>query len=194
MGEILGVRGIRLDAAGLEAARANRIGFAVLWGSVRMLRVFPTEDLAVVPAVVVRFAAEQRGVEAAEWAALPTKNAVCSTSAFCGGVWVSFGEISAFFLLDFFAVGAPGFSALFAHEFFAGARAFSGSGSCSESGAHVLVGHDAIPVRRPPGHSPGGGKRRRLLHGAPPISLMEQPVGRIRSLQHSASRFTGGLA
>ncbi|GAA4621992.1 Tn3-like element Tn3 family transposase [Actinoallomurus vinaceus] len=63
----------RLDVPGLEAARskrspANRLGFTVLWGSVRMLGVFPTEDLAVVPAVVVRFAAEQLGVEASEWA------------------------------------------------------------------------------------------------------------------------------
>ncbi|MFD9514877.1 Tn3 family transposase [Streptomyces mirabilis] len=63
----------RLDVPGLEAARskrspANRLGFTVLWGSVRMLGVFPTEDLAVVPAVVVRFAAVQLGVDASEWA------------------------------------------------------------------------------------------------------------------------------
>ncbi|MFJ5901145.1 DUF4158 domain-containing protein [Streptomyces sp. NPDC093064] len=61
----------RLNGPGLEAAKAkrsaaNRLGFAVLWGSVWMLGVFPTEDLAVVSGVVVRFAADQLGVDSTE--------------------------------------------------------------------------------------------------------------------------------
>ncbi|WP_406514511.1 DUF4158 domain-containing protein [Streptomyces sp. NBC_00161] len=35
-----------------KRAPANRLGWAVQWGCVRMLGVFPTEDLSVVPAVV----------------------------------------------------------------------------------------------------------------------------------------------
>ncbi|MER6401725.1 DUF4158 domain-containing protein [Kitasatospora sp. NPDC001603] len=37
--------------------------WAVQWGCVRMLGVFPTEDSSVVPEAVVRFAAEQLDVE-----------------------------------------------------------------------------------------------------------------------------------
>ncbi|MEH0557601.1 DUF4158 domain-containing protein [Streptomyces sp. B21-101] len=63
----------RLDAQALSLARAkrapaNRLGWAVQWGCVRMLGVFPTEDLSVVPAVVVRFVAEQLDVEPEEFA------------------------------------------------------------------------------------------------------------------------------
>ncbi|WP_327267098.1 DUF4158 domain-containing protein (plasmid) [Streptomyces sp. NBC_01232] len=63
----------RLDPQALTLARAkrapaNRLGWAVQWGCVRMLGVFPTEDLAVVPAAVVRFAAEQLDVEPGEFA------------------------------------------------------------------------------------------------------------------------------
>ncbi|MFD0883639.1 DUF4158 domain-containing protein [Streptosporangium algeriense] len=58
-------RFFRLDAPGLEAARskrspANRLGFAVLWGSVRTLGVFPTEDLAVMPARLPRLRSSRR--------------------------------------------------------------------------------------------------------------------------------------
>ncbi|MFC5887242.1 DUF4158 domain-containing protein [Kitasatospora sp. CM 4170] len=56
-----------MEAARSKRSPANRLGFAVLWGSVRMLGAFPTDDLAVVPAVVVRFAAEQLDVEEFEW-------------------------------------------------------------------------------------------------------------------------------
>ncbi|MCX5141873.1 Tn3 family transposase [Streptomyces sp. NBC_00338] len=64
----------RLDAQALALARgkrapANRLGWAVQWGCVRMLGVFPTEDLSVVPAAVVRFAAEQLDVGPDELAA-----------------------------------------------------------------------------------------------------------------------------
>jgi TnpA family transposase len=64
----------RLDAqalalAGAKRAPANRLGWAVQWGCVRMFGVFPTEDLSVVPAAVVRFAAEQLDVEPEEFAA-----------------------------------------------------------------------------------------------------------------------------
>ncbi|WP_406421283.1 DUF4158 domain-containing protein [Streptomyces sp. NBC_00873] len=63
----------RLDTQALTAARAkrasaNRLGWAVQWGCVRMLGGFPTEDLSVVPDVVVRFAAEQLAIEAGEFA------------------------------------------------------------------------------------------------------------------------------
>ncbi|WP_326593279.1 DUF4158 domain-containing protein [Streptomyces sp. NBC_01294] len=64
----------RLDAqalalAGAKLASANRLGWAVQWGCVRMLGVFPTEDVSVVPAAVVRFAAEQLDVGPDEFAA-----------------------------------------------------------------------------------------------------------------------------
>lgn len=63
----------RLDAQALALARgkrapANRLGWAVQWGCVRMLGVFPTEDLSVVPAAVVRFAAEQLDIGPEEFA------------------------------------------------------------------------------------------------------------------------------
>lgn len=63
----------RLDAQALTTARskrapANRLGWAVQWGCVRMLGVFPTEDLSVVPDAVVRFVAEQLDVAAGEFA------------------------------------------------------------------------------------------------------------------------------
>ncbi|MEU3991737.1 Tn3 family transposase [Streptomyces platensis] len=63
----------RLDAQALSLARAkrapaNRLGWAVQWGCVRMLGVFPTEDLSVVPAAVVRFVAEQLDVGPEEFA------------------------------------------------------------------------------------------------------------------------------
>ncbi|MFC9626442.1 DUF4158 domain-containing protein [Streptomyces sp. NPDC056930] len=66
-------RFFRLDTRAPTAARAkraspNRLGWAVQWGCVRMLVVRPTEDLSVVPYVVVRFAAEQLAVEVGEFA------------------------------------------------------------------------------------------------------------------------------
>lgn len=62
----------RLDERALGLARskrapANRLGWAVQWGVVRMLGVFPTEDLSVVPVSVVRFAAEQLQVDPGEF-------------------------------------------------------------------------------------------------------------------------------
>ncbi|MEV7602952.1 DUF4158 domain-containing protein [Kitasatospora sp. NPDC089797] len=61
----------RLDGLGLGAARSKRLGFAVLWGSARVPGVVPTEDLAAEPAVVVRFAAGQLGVEASRLPPVP---------------------------------------------------------------------------------------------------------------------------
>ncbi|MFE4330392.1 DUF4158 domain-containing protein [Streptomyces sp. NPDC056831] len=63
----------RLDTRAPTAARAkrasaNRLGWAVQWGCVRMLGVFPTEDSSAVPYVVVRLAAEQLAVEAGGFA------------------------------------------------------------------------------------------------------------------------------
>ncbi|MEU0375528.1 DUF4158 domain-containing protein [Streptomyces sp. NPDC006283] len=54
----------RLDTRALELARAKRrpatrLGWAVQWGTVRMLGTFLTEDPTVVPASVVQFVAEQ---------------------------------------------------------------------------------------------------------------------------------------
>jgi TnpA family transposase len=64
----------RLDERALTHARskrapANRVGWAVQWGAVRMLGAFVTEDLSAVPEVVVRFAAEQVDVDPAEFGA-----------------------------------------------------------------------------------------------------------------------------
>lgn len=63
----------RLDARALELAAAKRrpatrLGWAVQWGTVRMLGTFLTEDPDAVPAVVVRFVAEQLGVNDAHYA------------------------------------------------------------------------------------------------------------------------------
>ncbi|MCX4523599.1 DUF4158 domain-containing protein [Streptomyces anulatus] len=63
----------RLDVRALAAARSkraptNRLGWVVQWGCVRMLGVFPTEDLSVVPETAVRFAAGQFGVGVGEFA------------------------------------------------------------------------------------------------------------------------------
>jgi hypothetical protein len=57
----------RLDTRALELARAKRrpatrLGWAVQWGTVRMLGTFLTEDPTAVPAAVVRFVAEQLGL------------------------------------------------------------------------------------------------------------------------------------
>jgi Domain of unknown function (DUF4158) len=54
----------RLDSEALGRARARRrpatrLGWAVQWGTVRMLGTFLTEDPTAVPAGVVRFVAEQ---------------------------------------------------------------------------------------------------------------------------------------
>ncbi|MFI8093791.1 DUF4158 domain-containing protein [Streptomyces sp. NPDC086080] len=53
----------RLDTRALGLARAKRrsatrLGWAVQWGTVRMLGTFLTEDPTAVPASVVRFVAE----------------------------------------------------------------------------------------------------------------------------------------
>ncbi|MGW3360817.1 DUF4158 domain-containing protein [Streptomyces bungoensis] len=58
----------RLDTRALELARAKRrsatrSGWAVQWGTVRMLGTFLTEDPTAVPASVVRFVAEQLGLD-----------------------------------------------------------------------------------------------------------------------------------
>ncbi|MES4907815.1 MULTISPECIES: DUF4158 domain-containing protein [unclassified Streptomyces] len=68
----------RLDARVLELAAAKRraatrraatrLGWAVQWGTVRRLGTFLTEDPDAVPAVVVRFVAEQLGVDDAHYA------------------------------------------------------------------------------------------------------------------------------
>lgn len=56
----------RLDKKALGLARAKRrpatrLGWAVQWGTVRMLGAFMTEGPTAVPAAVVRFVAEQLG-------------------------------------------------------------------------------------------------------------------------------------
>lgn len=58
----------RLDMKSLGLARAKgrpatRLGLAVRWGTVRMLGIFMTEDPTAVPAAVVRFVAEQLGID-----------------------------------------------------------------------------------------------------------------------------------
>ncbi|WP_218671377.1 DUF4158 domain-containing protein [Microbispora sp. GKU 823] len=58
----------RLDTKALGLARAKRrpatrLGWAVRWGTVRMLGTFLTEDPTAVPACVVRFVAEQLGID-----------------------------------------------------------------------------------------------------------------------------------
>ncbi|WP_327282103.1 DUF4158 domain-containing protein [Streptomyces sp. NBC_01205] len=58
----------RLDTKALDLARAKRrpptrLGWAVQWGTVRMLGTFLTEDPTAVPASVVRFVAEQLGID-----------------------------------------------------------------------------------------------------------------------------------
>ncbi|WP_392892980.1 DUF4158 domain-containing protein [Streptomyces sp. LN699] len=78
----------RLDAKGLEAARserapANRLGWAVQWGCVRMLGVFPAEDLSMVPEAVVRFAAEQLDVGPGQ-CCRPNRGRICSRCPGCG--------------------------------------------------------------------------------------------------------------
>jgi len=59
-------RFFRLDARALALARARRrpatrLGWAVQWGTVRMLGAFLTEDPTAVPASAVAFVAEQLG-------------------------------------------------------------------------------------------------------------------------------------
>ncbi len=58
----------RLDTKALGLARvkrrpATRLGRAVQWGTVRMLGTFLTEDPTAAPATVVRFVAEQLGID-----------------------------------------------------------------------------------------------------------------------------------
>lgn len=58
----------RLDSRALESARAKRrpatrLGWAVQWGTVRMLGTFLTEDPTAVPASAVRFVAEQLALD-----------------------------------------------------------------------------------------------------------------------------------
>jgi hypothetical protein len=60
-------RFFRMDAATRELASSkrrpqNRLGWAVQWGTVRMLGTFLTEDPAAVPDVVVEFVADQLDV------------------------------------------------------------------------------------------------------------------------------------
>lgn len=52
-----------------KRAPANRLGWAVQWGAVRMLGAFVTEELSAVPEVAVRFAAGQVDVDPAEFEA-----------------------------------------------------------------------------------------------------------------------------
>ncbi|SOD67393.1 Phage integrase family protein [Streptomyces zhaozhouensis] len=68
----------RLDAKALELARvkrrpATKLGWAVQWGTVRMLGTFVTEEPAAVPASVVRFVAEQLDVEEERFAEYGTR-------------------------------------------------------------------------------------------------------------------------
>ncbi|MEU9107429.1 DUF4158 domain-containing protein [Streptomyces xanthophaeus] len=78
----------RRDTKALEAARskrapANRLGWSVRWGCVRMLGVFPTEDVSVVPEAVVRFAAQRLDVGPGE-RGRPDKDRICSRCPGCG--------------------------------------------------------------------------------------------------------------
>ena len=62
----------RLDSQALGRARARRrpatrLGWAVQWGTVRMLGTFLTDDPTAVPAGVVRFVAEQLGEDRAQF-------------------------------------------------------------------------------------------------------------------------------
>jgi len=62
----------RLDSEALGRARARRrpatrLGWAVQWGTVRMLGTFLTDDPTAVPAGVVRFVAEQLGEDRAQF-------------------------------------------------------------------------------------------------------------------------------
>ena len=66
-------RFFRLDAKALESARAKRrattrLGWAVQWGTVRMLGTFLTEEPTSVPASVVAFVAGQLGEDAEHFA------------------------------------------------------------------------------------------------------------------------------
>lgn len=68
----------RLDTRALELARAKRrsatrLGWAVQWGTVRMLGTFLTEDPTAVPASVVRFVAEQLGLDDVHFAEYGTR-------------------------------------------------------------------------------------------------------------------------
>ena len=63
----------RLDAKALESARAKRrattrLGWAVQWGTVRMLGTFLTEEPTAIPASVVAFVAGQLGEDAEHFA------------------------------------------------------------------------------------------------------------------------------
>ncbi|MFJ9865883.1 DUF4158 domain-containing protein [Streptomyces sp. NPDC101165] len=73
----------RLDtkALGLSRAKrrpATRSGWAVRWGTVRMFGTFLTEDPTAVPASVVRFVAEQLGIDDEQFAAY----GACSQTAY----------------------------------------------------------------------------------------------------------------
>ncbi|MFE7573379.1 DUF4158 domain-containing protein [Streptomyces sp. NPDC057521] len=68
----------RLDTRALELVRAKRrsatrLGWAVQWGTVRMLGTFLTEDPMAVPASVVRFVAEQLGLDDEHFAEYGTR-------------------------------------------------------------------------------------------------------------------------
>jgi len=63
----------RLDAKALESARAKRrattrLGWAVQWGTVRMLGTFLTEEPTAIPVSVVAFVAGQLGEDAEHFA------------------------------------------------------------------------------------------------------------------------------
>ena len=69
----------RLDTKALGLARAKRrpatrLGWAVQWGTVRMLGTFLTEDPTAVPASVVRFVAEQLGIDDDHFAEYGTRS------------------------------------------------------------------------------------------------------------------------
>ncbi|MFC9285176.1 DUF4158 domain-containing protein [Streptomyces sp. NPDC057052] len=68
----------RLATRALELARAKRrsatrLGWAVQWGTVRMLSTFLTEDPTAVPASAVRFVAEQLGLDDEHFAEYGTR-------------------------------------------------------------------------------------------------------------------------
>lgn len=51
------------ESVGSKRRPATRLGWAVQWGTVRMLGTFLTEDPTAVPGPVVEFVAEQLGVD-----------------------------------------------------------------------------------------------------------------------------------
>lgn len=63
-----------LDLARAKRRPATRLGWSVQWGTVRMLGTFLTEDPTAVPASVVRFVAEQLGIDDEHFAEYGTRS------------------------------------------------------------------------------------------------------------------------